>query len=115
MADLGATPGNCFRLHSRIPFSYYCSAERTAAARALAESLGDPAADTLADLEERRKRMQAERNALKKEINNERRKKQRLLAKAKGLTTDDLLGVIGARAAAAAKAKAKAAAKASAG
>ena len=74
MADLGAAPGSSFRLHSRIPFSYYCSAERAAAARALAESLGDPAADTLADLERRRKAVQAERNALKKVIRNETRK-----------------------------------------
>ena len=55
--------------------------------------------------------MQAERREVKKELHNETRKRQRLLARAKGLTTDDLLSVVVIKATSKAKAAAKAKAR----
>ena len=86
-----------------------------AAARALLENFGGASADHLMTLEERRRRLHAERAAVVKDIRNEGKKRQRLLARASGLSTTDLLGVVTMRAAQTmAKAKAKAKAKATA-
>ena len=82
--------------------------ERAAAARALLEGLDDASAGAVAVLEERRAALHAERAQVKKDLRNETRKRKRLLAKAKGLSTDDLLNVVVMKAAAKAKAKAKA-------
>ena len=87
--------------------------ERAAAARALLEGISDPSADAVAALEERRSRLQAERKEVKKALHNETRKRKRLLAKAKGLSTDDLLNVVVMKATAKSKAEAKAKSRAS--
>ena len=75
--------------------------------------MSDPSADALAALEARRARLQAERKEVKKAMHNEARKRKRLLAKAKGLSTDDLLNVVVMKATAKAKAEAKAKSRAS--
>ena len=60
-------------------------------------------------LEQERKALCAERKRITREIKNESQKRQRLLQKARNLSTDDLLQVAMTRSAAKAKAKAKAA------
>ena len=74
--------------------------------------VGDASLDALSALAERRKELKAERAALAKATKNEERKRQRRLDRAWGLSHDDLLMLVGAKAAAKAKAKAKAEAKA---
>ena len=64
-------------------------------------------------MEERRARLQAERKEVKKALHNETRKRKRLLTKAKGLSTDDLINVVVIKETTKAKAKAKALAQAS--
>ena len=93
-----------------------------AAALALMGGMGDPAAGRVAQLEDHRRDLQGQRRALMKErtdvqkmIKNEKKKRQRIMEKAKGLSDADLMSVIAARAAqakAAPKAKGKANAKA---
>ena len=60
-------------------------------------------------LDQERKALGAERKRMTREIKNESQKRQRLLQKARNLSTDDLLQVAMTRSAAKAKAKAKAA------
>ena len=60
-------------------------------------------------LDQERKALGAERKRITREIKNESQKRQRLLQKARNLSTDDLLQVAMTRSAAKAKAKAKAA------
>ena len=85
---------------------------------AAAVAIGDEAADRLAVLSARNKALQAERRQLRTESRLEERKRQRILARARGLSDSDLLGIVGMRAAAKArvtakpKAKSKAVAKA---
>ena len=74
--------------------------------------IGDQGLEQLTDLENRRKRLYAEREALQKDIRNAERKRLRLIEKARGLSDTDLLDIMATRAAAKAKAHAKAKAKA---
>ena len=87
------------------------SAERAAAARVILEGIEDASADAVNSLEQRRAELQRERMQIKKDLRNENRKRKRLLAKAKGLSVDDLLKVVTMKATAKAKAKAKAEAR----
>ena len=73
--------------------------------------IGDQAAERLTDLEQQRKRLHAEKEALTKDIRNTERKRLRLKDKARGLTDLDLMDIIATRAAAKAKSHTKAAAK----
>ena len=71
----------------------------------------DPAAERIANLKAERARLVSERKEVQKELRLEEKKRQRILARARNLSTDDLAAVIVARGVAAA-AKAKAEAKA---
>ena len=85
------------------------------AARNLLEQAGDARANRVDVLKAEKRGLKAQRAAVAKAIKNEERKRKRVLERAKTLSTDDLLGVVAARAAAKAKiaqAKAKAKAKA---
>ena len=79
---------------------------------AAAAALGDTSGAAYADLMERRKALKRERDTLQKTIKAEERKRLRLIEKARGLTDQDLLQIIGSRAAARAKAEAAPKAKA---
>ena len=74
--------------------------------------IGDQAIGRLTELENEKKRLYSEREALQKEIKNEERKRLRHKEKARGLSDADLLDIMAARAAAKAKAHAKAKVKA---
>ena len=89
----------------------YLPAERAAAARVILEGIEDASADAVKSLEERRAELQRERAQIKKDLKNENRKRKRLLAKAKGLSVDDLLAVVTMKATAKAKSKANAKAR----
>ena len=78
---------------------------------AAAAALGDPGAHQQ-ELEARRKQILRERDEVRRALRNEDRKRQRLIEKAKGLSNQDLMDILAARAAAKAKAKPKAKAKA---
>jgi len=84
---------------------------------AVGEAGGDavvgPAANRMANLIHQQKNIEAQKKANQKAIKNEQRKRKRLMAKAKELSTTDLAEVWIVRSAAEAKAKAKAKAKAS--
>ena len=98
------------------------AADPGAAALALMGGMGDSAAGRVAQLEAHRRDLQDQRRALvkaraevQKKIKNEKKKRQRIMEKAKGLSGADLMNVIAARAAqakAAPKAKGSAKAKA---
>ena len=85
-----------------------------AAALAAVGAAGDPDGAWLAQLLQQQKDLKAQKRTNALAIRNESRKKQRLVEKAKALSTAELLEVVGVRAAAEAKAKAKAKAKAAA-
>ena len=88
---------------------------RAAEAIRILQGFGHEDAERLIALEERRKTLHRQRQAVQREIKNDSRKSQRLLEKARGLSDDSLLQVIVNRASKAqAKAKANAKAKASA-
>ena len=74
--------------------------------------IGDQASGRVAELENEKKRLLAERGALEKEINKVECKRLRLKEKARGLSDADLLDIMATRATAKAKADAKAKAKA---
>ena len=78
---------------------------------AVAAPARDPAAERIANLKAERARLVSERKEVQKELRLEEKKRQRILARARNLSTDDLAAVIVARGVAAA-AKAKAEAKA---
>ena len=82
-----------------------------AAAAALGAANGD---DALANLQQAQRDLTAQRKAVTKDLKNEKRRRDRLMEKAKNLSNEELGMVLAARAksAAKAKAKAKAAAKA---
>ena len=80
------------------------------AALAAAASVGDAAADRVATLAQQRRDLVTERKRVSAELDLEKRKKKRIMEKAKLLSDGDLVAILGARAAAA-KAKAKAKAK----
>ena len=61
-----------------------------AAAVASVAAAGDPAVNRLAELEQDQKELQARKKANQKPIKNEQKKRQRLMEKAKKLTTDEL-------------------------
>ena len=67
----------------------------------------DETLNRMETLEQERKVLCAERKRITQEINSESQKRQRLLQKARNLSTDDLLQVAMTRSAAKAKAKAK--------
>ena len=77
------------------------------AARDLLQLAGDTRSDHIHTLQARQKALQAQRTALAKTIKSENKKRQRVIDKAKTLSTDNLLAVVASRAAAKAKAKAK--------
>ena len=79
---------------------------------AAAASLGDQSASQVAQLEQRKKELMAERNAVKRELKNEQRKRVRMMERARGLSDLDLTNILATRAAAKSKAAAKAKAKA---
>ena len=85
----------------------------TAAAAAALAALGgaDPAADELARLRQQQIDLAAQRRATAKALAREERKRKRALDLARGLSDEDLIGIIASRASAKAKAKAKAEAK----
>ena len=65
--------------------------------REAVEGLGDASASRLAQLAGDRKALEAERTRLASEMKKETRKRKRLLAKARLLSTEDLLAVVAAR------------------
>ena len=79
---------------------------------AAAAQIGDQSATELAQLEQRKRELQAQREIVKRDLRNEQRKRVRLMERARGLSDTDLTTILATRAAA--KAKAKANAKASA-
>ena len=76
---------------------------------AAAASMGDSAMDELSRLNQVKRDLHRERQRVAKELKAAERKRQKLVNRASGLSDDDLLAILGARASA--KAKAKAAAK----
>ena len=80
-------------------------------ARELLEASPDAAWSRIQDLEGQRLSLASERKRLARELKNETQKRKRLMAKARNLSTEDLLNVVVSRAAAA-KAKSKAKARA---
>ena len=90
-------------------------AAAAAAALAAAADVGDVAGNRIAQLQGDARLLLAERKRISKELKNEDAKRKRLMDKAKQLSDDDLVTILGARAEArtraAAKAKAKAKAK----
>ena len=89
-------------------------ASSSAGVWAAAAAIGDQSATELAQLEQRKKELQAQREIVKRDLRNAQRKRVRLLERARGLTDADLTSILATRAAAKAKAKAKASAKAAA-
>ena len=79
---------------------------------AAAAAIGGDAVGGLSDLQARRKQLLREREQVAREIRNAERKRARLLERARGLSNEDLLAVMGVRAVAKAKPKAKAVGKA---
>ena len=79
---------------------------------AAAALLGDNHRDGLKLLEKQRAELAQARRRLAQDIRNEERKRQRLLARAQGISDSDLLELVAVRAAAKSKAAAKAKAKA---
>ena len=64
--------------------------------------------DRIAQLRAQQATIHEERKRVQRELRNEERKRRRLVEKARSLSTEDLVTILGARAAAKAKAKAKA-------
>ena len=83
-------------------------------ARALLENAADTQLTRIAALDERKKEIAAQKRDVAKQLKNEQQKRRRLMAKARNLSTEDLLNVVVSRAAIAKSEKAKAKAKASA-
>jgi hypothetical protein len=79
---------------------------------AAAAGIGDAAAGEVAALQQRRKELRQARDAVNKDLRNAERKRQRLLERARGLSDDDLLTLVAARAVAKGNAKANAKGKA---
>jgi|NorSeaMetagenome_1021524.scaffolds.fasta_scaffold01447_16 hypothetical protein len=78
---------------------------------AAAAAIGDPAADSLADLNTRRKDLVVERRRVATAIKNQEKKRQRIVERARGLSDDTLIAIVASRACAKVKAAAKAKAK----
>ena len=76
-------------------------------AAALLQRVGDPAGARVARLKEQRAELLANKKRVAQQLRNEEKKRARLLAKARALSNDDLMTILGTRAAVAAKAKAK--------
>ena len=81
-------------------------ADRANAALALLETSPDVSANRLSAMERRRAELFAERRQIVRSIKNENRRRRRVMVKARGLATDDLMNLITSRAQAKAKAKA---------
>ena len=78
-------------------------------AQVLAENSDEGSTQTIENLREQRRQLQANKRALTKTLRNETRKRSRMLSRSAQLTNDDLVEVLQIRQArAAAKAKAKA-------
>ena len=75
---------------------------------AVAALMGDPSSTALKDLAGQRRDLRKQRDELNRQIRNEERKRARLLERARNLSNDDLLSILGSRAAAKANAKPKA-------
>ena len=88
------------------------AAAAAAAAMAILGNANDAAANRVADLEQQQRAINQQRKQVAKDLKNEKKKRQRVMDKAKTLSDAELLQVLGARANANAKAKAKAKAKA---
>ena len=73
--------------------------------------MGDRNGEALKDLADQRRDLRKQRDDNNRMTRNEERKRARLLERARNLSNEDLLAILGARAAAKAKPKAKAAAK----
>jgi peptidoglycan hydrolase CwlO-like protein len=74
--------------------------------------IGDPISSALKDLGDQRSRLRKQRDDLNRHIRNEEKKRARLIERARNLSNDDLLSIMGSRAVATAKAKPKAKGKA---
>ena len=74
-------------------------ADPRAAALALINALPDTASERVLALQREKKRLADEKKRVAKEEKQEKQKRQRLIAKAKGLTNDDLVTIIAGRAA----------------
>ena len=74
--------------------------------------IGHHTLEQLTDLENKKKKLCIEKQALQKDIRNAERKRLRLKEKARGLSDSDLLDILASRATAKAKAHAKAKSKA---
>ena len=81
---------------------------------AAAASIGDPSANRLNELAQRKKRLAAEKDQVARDLRDAERKRIRLVERARGLTDNELMAIIATRATAKAKASAKAKAKANA-
>ncbi|MDE0839248.1 MAG: hypothetical protein OSB41_09370 [Kiritimatiellae bacterium] len=79
---------------------------------AFAAGIGDAAAGEVTALQQRRKELRHERDVVNRDLRNAERKRQRLLERARGISDDDLLALVAARAVAKSNAKAKAKGKA---
>ena len=83
------------------------------AALALVQNLPDAVGDQVSALDAQQRDLKAQRALVQKQLKGEKKKQQRLMVKARGLSDADLLGIVASRAAQAkAKAKAKGKAKA---
>ena len=80
---------------------------RAAEALVFLENVGDASADRVATMNTRQRELRQERMNITREINNETKKRQRLLEKSRGLSNEALLEIVAARAARTAQAKAK--------
>ena len=79
-----------------------------AAMWAAAAAAGDPSSAAFVELLERRKALKRERDQLTRDLRNADKRRVRLVEKARGLSDDDLVHILAARASAKAKAGARA-------
>ena len=75
---------------------------------AVAALMGDRNSTALKDLADQRRDLRKQRDELNRMTRNEDRKRARILERARNLSNDDLLSILGSRAAAKANAKPKA-------
>ena len=80
-------------------------------AMAMLSGFGSAAANRRAAIEEKRREAAKKRKELTRDLRNEDRKRQRVIQKARGLTEEDLLELLGSKARAKAKSKSAAIAK----
>ena len=91
MAASGVAPAaGALPVAPAVPAVAAAPVDGLAAAVAAVAAAGDPAVNRLAELEQDQKELQARKKANQKLIKNEQKKRQRLMEKAKKLTTDEL-------------------------